>query len=49
MSYHSEFHPTELPMRYVVVRANLDPSRVGEAINASVFRTLANPAGNGWF
>jgi hypothetical protein len=49
LSYHSEFHPTELPMRYVVVRTNLQPTRMSEAINASVYRALANPAGNGWF
>jgi hypothetical protein len=49
LSYHSEFHPSELPMRYVVVRTNLDAGRLSEAINASVFRALANPAGNGWF
>jgi hypothetical protein len=49
LSYHSEFHPTELPMRYVVVRTNLEPGRMSEAINASVYRALANPAGNGWF
>lgn len=48
LSYHSEFHPTELPMRYVVVRTN-QPGRLAEAINASVYRALANPAGNGWF
>jgi hypothetical protein len=49
LSYHSEFHPTELPMRYVVVRTNLEPGKVSEAINASIYRALANPAGNGWF
>jgi hypothetical protein len=49
LSYHSQFHPTELPMRYVVVRGGLDPEQLREAITASVFRALVNPAGNGWF
>jgi hypothetical protein len=49
LSYHSEFHPNELPMRYVVVRGGLDPEQLREAITASVFRALVNPAGNGWF
>jgi hypothetical protein len=49
LSYHSQFHPTELPMNYVVVRGGLDPEQLREAITASVFRALVNPAGNGWF
>ena len=49
LSYHSEFHPNDLPMRYVVVRGGLDPEQLREAITASVFRALVNPAGNGWF
>ncbi|MEA2571216.1 MAG: hypothetical protein QOI24_3217 [Acidobacteriota bacterium] len=49
LSYHSQFHPTELPMNYVVVRGGLDPEHLREAITASVFRALVNPAGNGWF
>jgi hypothetical protein len=48
-SYHSQFHPNELAMRYVVVRGGLDRERMGEAISASLFRALVNPAGNGWF
>lgn len=49
LSYHSQFHPTELPMRYVVVRGTLDPSAQSEAMRASLSRALVNPAGNGWF
>ena len=49
LSYHSEFHPTDLAMRYVVARGNLDTAKLRDAINASVFRALVNPAGNGWF
>ena len=49
MSYHSQFHPTDLAMRYVVVRGGLDRAKLGDAIAASVFRALINPAGNGWF
>jgi len=49
LSYHSEFHPTELPMRYVVARGKLEGSSLRDAINASVYRALVNPAGNGWF
>jgi hypothetical protein len=49
LSYHSQFHPTELPMRYVVVRGGLDPATTREAISASVARALMNPNGNGWF
>ena len=49
LSYHSQFHPTELPMRYVVVRGGLDGATQREAIRASVTRTLVNPAGDGWF
>ena len=49
MSYHSQFHPTELPMRYVVVRGDLDPATMREAVFASLSRTLVNPDGDGWF
>ena len=49
LSYHSEFHPTDLPMRYVVARGGLEGTKLSDAINASVFRALVNPAGNGWF
>ncbi|HJQ35831.1 MAG TPA: hypothetical protein VKB93_01700 [Thermoanaerobaculia bacterium] len=45
LSYHSVFHPTELPMRYVVVRAGADRN----AIRASVARALVNPEGDGWY
>jgi hypothetical protein len=48
-SYHSQFHPTELPMRYVVVRGGLDPTALREAIQASLSRALVNPAGDGWY
>ncbi|MBV8517410.1 MAG: hypothetical protein JO197_08410 [Acidobacteria bacterium] len=48
-SYHSEFHPTDLAMRYVVARGGLDEAALGDAIHASVYRALVNPAGNGWF
>ncbi len=49
LSYHSQFHPTELPMRYVVVRGGLDRDAQREALRASVMRVLVNPAGNGWY
>jgi hypothetical protein len=49
LSYHSEFHPTDLAMRYVVARGKLEGSALRDAINASVYRALVNPAGNGWF
>ena len=49
LSYHSQFHPTELPMRYVVVRGGLDRATQREAIHASLFRAMLNPAGDGWF
>lgn len=49
LSYHSQFHPTELPMRYVVVRGGMDRARQREAMLASVARALVNPAANGWF
>ena len=48
-SYHSEFHPTELAMRYVVARGALDAASLRDAIRASVYRALVNPGGNGWF
>jgi hypothetical protein len=49
LSYHSLFHPTELPMRYVVVRGGLDPETLRDAIRVSVARTLVNPDGDGWY
>ncbi len=49
LSYHSQFHPTELPMRYVVVRGGLDPTTRRDAIRASFARALVNPAGDGWY
>jgi hypothetical protein len=49
LSYHSQFHPTEMPMRYVVVRGGLDAATQREAIRASLSRTLVNPAGDGWY
>lgn len=49
LSYHSQFHPTELPMRYVVVRGGLDRETRDGAIRASLARTLVNPAGDGWY
>ncbi|MEO8034373.1 MAG: hypothetical protein ABI837_08055, partial [Acidobacteriota bacterium] len=49
LSYHSQFHPTDLAMRYVVVRGKLDGAQLRDAIDASVYRALVNPAGNGWF
>lgn len=49
LSYHSQFHPTELPMRYVVVRGGLDRGAQEEALRASLSRTLINPAGDGWY
>ena len=49
LSYHSQFHPTELPMRYVVVRGGLDRATRQDAIRASFARALVNPAGDGWY
>ena len=49
LSYHSQFHPTELPMRYVVVRGGLDRAQQRDAIRASLSRALVNPAGDGWY
>lgn len=49
LSYHSQFHPTEMPMRYVVVRGGLDRAAQENAIRASVSRALVNPAGDGWY
>lgn len=49
LSYHSQFHPTELPLRYVVVRGGLDPATRQDAIRASLSRALVNPAGDGWY
>lgn len=48
-SYHSQFHPNDLAMSYVVLRAEADPADLREAMFASVARALINPAGNGWF
>jgi hypothetical protein len=45
-SYHSLFHPTELGMPYVVVRAGDD---IRESMFASVARAIINPDGSGWF
>jgi hypothetical protein len=47
LSYHSEFHPTDLAMRYVVVHSGID--NFDTALAASVYRALVNPSGNGWF
>ena len=49
LSYHSQFHPTELAMPYVVVRGGLAPADFRVALAASVFRALVNPAGDGWY
>jgi hypothetical protein len=49
LSYHSQFHPTELPMRYVVVRGGLEAQEQRRAFQASLSRALLNPAGDGWF
>ena len=49
LSYNSVFHPTELPMRYVVVRGGLDPSLTRDAMHAGVARATVNPDGNGWY
>ena len=48
-SYYSQFHPTELAMRYVVVRGGLEPEAFAESMSASFLRALINPAGDGWF
>jgi hypothetical protein len=49
LSYNSVFHPTELPMRYVVVRGGLDSSVTRDAMHAGVARATVNPDGNGWY
>ena len=49
LSYHSEFHPNDFAMRYVVVRSGIDAAQFDQALAASVYRALLNPAGNGWF
>jgi hypothetical protein len=49
LSYHSLFHPFEVGMPYVVVRANRDLGTLREALFASVARALIDPAGDGWF
>ena len=49
VSYHSQFHPTELPMRYVVVRGGLDRAALQDAMRASISRALVNPEGDGWY
>lgn len=45
-SYHSLFHPTELAMPYVVVKAG--PS-LRDAMFASVARAMINPKSDGWY
>ena len=45
-SYHSLFHPTELGMPYVVVKAG---DRMRESMSASVTRAIIDPRGDGWF
>jgi hypothetical protein len=45
-SYHSLFHPTELAMPYVVVRAGAD---LREAMFSSIVRAIIDPQGDGWF
>jgi len=45
-SYYSLFHPTELGMPYVVVRAGGD---LREAMFSSVARAILSPRGDGWF
>ena len=47
LSYHSEFHPDDLAMRYVVVRGGIE--NFDAALAASVYRALISPSGNGWF
>lgn len=49
LSYHSLFHPTDLAMPYVVVRAGSGPVKTREAMFASIARALINPAGDGWY
>ncbi|HYI12828.1 MAG TPA: hypothetical protein VEK57_27510 [Thermoanaerobaculia bacterium] len=49
LSYHSQFHPTEQPLRYVVVRGGLDRAVLQDAIRVSLARALVNPAGDGWY
>jgi hypothetical protein len=49
LSYNSVFHPTEQPLRYVVVRGGLAPSVRSESMHASIARAVLNPNGNGWF
>lgn len=49
LSYHSQFHPSDLAMRYVVVRGGLDAKSSREAALASIARAIVNPNGNGWF
>ena len=49
LSYHSRFHPTEMPMRYVVVRGGLDAATRSAAMRASLGRALVNPEGDGWY
>lgn len=45
-SYHSLFHPTELAMPYVVVKAGLS---LRDAMFASVARAMINPKSDGWY
>lgn len=45
-SYHSLFHPTELGMPYVVVKAG---STLRDSMLASVARAMIDPKGDGWY
>ena len=45
-SYHSLFHPTEIAMPYVVVKAGPD---LRESMFASVARAMIDPKGDGWY
>ncbi|HKR63226.1 MAG TPA: hypothetical protein VJZ00_05785, partial [Thermoanaerobaculia bacterium] len=49
VSYHSEFHPDDLPMRYVVVQGGLSPDALRDAMLTSIYRALVNPAGDAWY
>jgi len=49
LSYYSQFHPTEVPMRYVVGRGGLDRQSQRQALRVSASRALLNPAGDGWY
>ena len=45
-SYHSLFHPTEIGMPYVVVKAG---PTLRDAMFASVARAMIDPKGDGWY